>query len=100
MSNDPQATGSKPEDPLAEFKELFVEQREQQARLRHVQQFLKSPMFLDLGEDPLEVTDSPEAIEARKRELDYRMRVLNSLLSLMSEEREALERAVSIAEAA
>lgn len=85
----------KMEDPLAEFKELFVEQREQQSRLRHVQQFLKSPMFFDLGEEPLEVTDSPEAIEERKRELDYRIKVLQSLMTLMTEERAALDRAVS-----
>lgn len=83
------------EEGLAEFKELFAEQRERQSLLRHVQQFLKSPMFLDLRDGPLSVSDPPEAIEERKRELDYRIKVLQSLLTLMTEERAALDRAVS-----
>jgi hypothetical protein len=92
----PPGTGQPEDDQLAEFKALFAEQRERQSRLRHVQQFLKSPMFLDLREEPIEVSDPPEAIEERKRELDYRIRVLESLVALMSEERAALDRAVSI----
>lgn len=83
-------------DSLAEFKALLAEQRERQTRLRHVQQFLKSPMFLDLRDEPLEVSDPPEAIEERKRELDYRIKVLESLIELMLEERNALDRAVSV----
>jgi len=82
-------------ESLAEFKELLAEQRERQGRLRHVQQFLKSPMFMDLREEPLTVTDPPEAIEERKQELDYRIKVLESLIAMMLEEREALERTVS-----
>lgn len=82
-------------DSLAEFKEMLAEQRERQTRLRHVQQFLKSPMFFDLGEEPLEVSDPPEAIEERKHELDYRIKVLTSLVELMLEERQALDRTVS-----
>lgn len=82
-------------ESLSEFKEMLAEQRERQTRLRHVQQFLKSPMFFDLGEEPLEVSDAPEDIEERKVELDYRIKVLMSLVMLMTEEREALDRTVS-----
>ncbi len=89
------ADGDAGSDSLAEFKEMLAEQRERQTRLLHVQQFLKSPMFSDLGEEPLEVSDPPEAIEERKRELDYRIKVLMSLVSLMEDERKALDRTVS-----
>lgn len=84
------------DESLSEFKEMLAEQRERQGRLRHVQQFLKSPLFHDLGQEPLKVTDSPSAIEERKRELDYRIKVLMSLVELMTEEREALDRTVSV----
>ena len=82
-------------DPFVEFKEILAEQSERQGRLRHVQQFLSSPEFVDLRDREFEVSDPPEAIEERKRDLDYRIRVLESLLSVMVEERASLDRAVS-----
>ena len=90
-------TGSEPVrgDPLAEFREMFREQSERQGRLRHVQQFLTSPLFLDLREQPMVVSDPPEAVEERKHDLDYRIKVLQSLLELLTEERAALERTFS-----
>ncbi len=90
-------TGSKADgsDSLAEVKELFQEQRERQDLMRHVQQFLKSPLFLDLRAAPVEVSDTPEAILERKEDLDYRIRVLKSLLTLLQDERDVLENAIS-----
>lgn len=82
-------------DPFDEFKEILAEQTERQGRLRHVQQFLSSPQFVELRDQPFEVSDPPEVIEERKRDLDYRIRVLESLLSLMTEERDSLDKAVS-----
>lgn len=84
------------QDSLAEYKELFAEQRERQSMLRHVQQFLKSPLFVDLREATSEVSDPPEVIEERRRELDHRIRVLESLVTLLKEEREMLDRTVSV----
>ena len=40
------ADGDAGSDSLAEFKEMLAEQRERQTRLRHVQQFLKSPTIV------------------------------------------------------
>jgi hypothetical protein len=79
-------------DIFDDFKEMLAEQSERQGRLRHVQQFLTSPLFLDLRDQPITVSDPPEAIIARKRDLDYRIRVLESLVSLLIEERDALDR--------
>jgi hypothetical protein len=68
------------------------EQKERQERLRHVQSFLTSPLFLDMRDDPVTVSDPPEAIEERKRDLDYRIAVLTSLTALLREERQLLDR--------
>lgn len=84
-------------DPFVEFKEILAEQTERQGRLRHVQQFLSSPQFVDLRDQTFEVSDPPEAIEERKRDLDYRIRVLESLLVVIREERASLDKAVSAA---
>lgn len=74
------------------FKEMMAEQRERQGRMRHVQQFLASPLFFDLRDQPITVSDPPEAIEERKRDIDYRIRVLESLVTLLVEERGALDK--------
>lgn len=101
MADTSTASDARPEpgaDSLEEFKELFAEQRERQGLLRHVQQFLKSPLFIDLRDAPITVSDPPEAIAERKAEVDHRIRVIQSLLTLLQEEREALERMQSIAD--
>ena len=85
-------------DPFEEFKEMLAEQGERQARLRHVQQFLNSPGFVDLREQAIVVSDPPEVIEERKRDLDYRIRVLESLVSLLIEERDSLDKVRSAQE--
>lgn len=68
------------------------EQKARQERLRHVQAFLTSPLFLDLRDEPVTVSDPPEAIEERKRDVDYRITVLSSLVELLREERRLLDR--------
>lgn len=95
MSETAEEIAEAPVDPFEEFKEILAEQTERQGRLRHVQQFLSSPQFIELRDQPFEVSDPPEAIEERKRDLDYRIKVLESLLSVMTEERTSLDKAVS-----
>ena len=87
-------------DELAEFKDMLAEQRSRQGRLRHVQQFLSSPMFLDLSDRPVTVCEDREAIDDRKRDLDYRIRVLESLCAILIDERDFLDRALAPDEAA
>ena len=77
---------------LADVKDMLSEQRDRQGRLRHVQQFLTSPQFLDLNDRPVTVSEDRAAIEARKADLDYRIRVLESLCSVLIEERDFLDR--------
>lgn len=91
LAGAPQAPAS-PADELHEFKDMLSEQRERQGRLRHVQQFLTSPVFVDMRDRPVTVSEDREAIEERKRDLDYRIRVLESLVSILIEERDFLDR--------
>lgn len=86
-------------DQLAEYKDMLSEQRERQGRLRHVQQFLTSPLFLDLSDKPVIVSEDRDAIDERKSDLDYRIRVLESLCSILIEERDFLDRVQSEDEA-
>lgn len=88
-----------PLDELHEFKDMLSEQRERQGRLRHVQQFLTSPLFIEMRDQPMTVSEDRHAIEERKRDLDYRIKVLESLVSILIEERDFLDRAVSVEEA-
>lgn len=83
-------------DVLAQtLGEAMRDQRLRQERLAHVQEFLSSPTFLDLRDRPIEVADPPHEIEERKRDLDYRIGVLNSILTLLSEERALLDRVIA-----
>lgn len=68
------------------------DQQERQTRLRHVQEFLSSPTFLDLSDMPVEVADDPEALAERQRDLTYRITLLRSLLELLEGEVKALNR--------
>jgi hypothetical protein len=84
---DDRAGGDHTRDALVE---AMREQKQRQERLRHVQAFLTSPLFLDMRDMPVLVSDPPEAIEERKRDLDYRITVLSSLVDLLREERNQL----------
>lgn len=93
-------TATNPIDQLHEFKDMLSEQRERQGRLRHVQQFLTSPLFIEMRDQPVTVSEDRHAIEERKRDLDYRIRVLESLVSILIEERDFLDKVQSPEEAA
>jgi hypothetical protein len=84
-------------DGLDAFKEMMKEQLERQGRLRHVQQFLTNPLFIDMRDQAVSVSDPPEAIDQRRRDIDYRIRVLESLLELLNQERAFIDRLQSAA---
>jgi hypothetical protein len=88
-----------PPSSLDEFKDLYLEQRAQQARLRHVQQFMTSPIFYDLRLPALDTSASAQAIADRRRDVEYRLSVLTSLLGMMQEERKFLDRTLPLAAA-
>ena len=73
------------------------DQQLRQERLRHVQEFRSSPTFLDLGKAQMVVSDDAAALAEHRRDLSYRITVLQSVLALLTEERELLDSAVSAA---
>ncbi len=79
----------------AMLADVLRDQKLRQDRLRHVQAFLTTPAFLDLRDRPVTVSDPPEDIAARRADLDYRIAVLESMLALMIEERDMLERVIA-----
>lgn len=80
-----------------ELKDLLRDQQERQTRMRHVQEFLTTPAFLDLADMSLEVSDDPETLLERRRDLDYRIKVMRAILKLMEDERSVLDRVESAA---
>lgn len=72
------------------------DQQLRQERLRHVQEFLSSPVFLDLGQAPLVVLDDAPALAEHRRDLSYRIAVLQSVLAILTEERDLLDSAVPV----
>ncbi len=86
---------AKPEDVAAidrDLQDILRDQKERQDRLRHVQEFMSTPVFMDLAELSVDVTDDADALDERRRELDYRIDVLSSVLELLREERGAMDR--------
>lgn len=96
MAEDHQRTQASAEDLIAQFKAVIQEQRKKQENLRYVHQFLTSSQFIDLRDADLVVSDQPEAIADRKADLDYRIKVLGALLTMLKEERDALDRTKSV----
>ena len=70
------------------------DQQLRQERMRHVQEFLSSPSFVDLRDAPLFVSDDAAALSARRADLTYRIGVLQSVLALLTEERDLIDRAI------
>lgn len=78
-----------------EMTRLIREQEARQERMRHVQEFLSAPVFLDLSEMEVRVSDDADALAARGRDLDYRISVLSSVIGLLKDERAFLDRILS-----
>lgn len=90
--------GAPPADPATRaLREALRDRQQRQERLGHVQEFLTSPAFLDLRAGGFAVSDPPEALEERRRDLDYRIAVLEAMLALLTEERALLDRATPAA---
>ncbi|QFT64325.1 hypothetical protein SAMN05421853_102433 [Roseivivax halotolerans] len=85
-------------DVTAEFSDVLRAQKEKQERLRHVQEFVTTPTFLDFAQMSVEVSDDPEQLEARRRDITYRIEILRSVLGLLEDELEAMDRVSSVQE--
>ncbi|MDP3340270.1 hypothetical protein [Frigidibacter sp.] len=88
-------TAARNEGSAKIVSDAMRDQKLRQERLRHVQEFLTSPVFIDMRQQSITVSDSPAELAERKRDLDYRIEVLEAVLALLIEERDMLDRVVS-----
>lgn len=89
----PRDTPKQPDRAIAtDLPDILQDQQERQTRLRHLQEFIGTPTFLDLSDMPIEVADDDEALAERQRDLEYRSTILRSVLSLLEGEIVLLEK--------
>ncbi len=62
-------------------------------RFQHIQEFSHNPDLFDLRGRVLDTNSTPQEIEARIGEVRYQIEVINSLLTVLTEELDTLERA-------
>jgi len=67
--------------------------QDQADRFQHIQDFLHNPSLFDLRGRDLDTSSSPEEIEARTGEVRYQLQVIRSLMTVLTDELKALERA-------
>ena len=75
--------------------EAMRDQKKRQERLRHVQEFLTSPVFIDMKDQPLVTSSSPQELLDRRKDLKYRINVMESLLGMLIEELDVLDRVIN-----
>lgn len=81
-----------PKDLSRAVTDAMRDQKVRQDRMRHVQEFLTSPAFLDMKDSPLLSSSSVEELQDRRADLKYRMGILESVLAVLIEEMDALDR--------
>jgi hypothetical protein len=74
--------------------EAMRDQKKRQERLRHVQEFLTSPVFIDMKDQPLLTSSAPQELLERRNDLKYRINVMESMLGMLIEELDMLERVI------
>ncbi len=87
-------TAQSPDPKISEeLSDLLKEQKQRQTRLRHLQEFLTSPTFLDLSDLPVEVLDEDDALKERLEDIEYRILVVQSILTTLEGEAKLLTKA-------
>ena len=71
------------------------DQKKRQERLRHVQEFLTSPNFIDMKDQPLLTASDATELSERRRDLKYRINVMESVVGLLIEELDLLDRVIA-----
>lgn len=74
--------------------EAMRDQKKRQERLRHVQEFLTSPNFIDMKDQPLLTRSGLPELQDRRKDLKYRINVMESVLGLLIEEMDVLDRVI------
>jgi hypothetical protein len=67
--------------------------QEKLEQFRHVQDFLQNPASFSLRGSEVGTSSTPEEIESRKGEVRYQLQVMKSLIAVLTDELNELERA-------
>ncbi|UOM32856.1 hypothetical protein [Acuticoccus sp. I52.16.1] len=90
-------TAPPPVAPLPEEEdeaEIALQERmaEKLERLQGIQDYLHNPIPFDLKVQPLEASSTPEEIAERRRELNYQAHVLESIIEVIHDELDMLDK--------
>ena len=85
-------SGDLPQDVARAVTDAIRDQKKRQERMRHVQEFLTSPVFIDMKDRPIPSGSDAEEIQDRRRDLKYRISVMESVLAVLMEELELIDR--------
>jgi hypothetical protein len=91
----PSDASALPKDVSRAVSEAMRDQKKRQERLRHVQEFLTSPNFIDMKDQPLLTGSDSHELQERRRDLQYRITVVESVVGLLIEEMDVLDRVIA-----
>ncbi len=93
--NAKQDSGSDLSDGVARaVSDAMRDQKKRQERLRHVQEFLTSPNFIEMKDQPLVTGSDTHELEDRRKDLKYRIKVMESVVGMLIEELDMLDRVI------
>ncbi len=75
--------------------DAMSDQKKRQERLRHVQEFLTSPNFIDMKDQPLLTGSDNAELRERRKDLKYRINVMESVVGMLIEEMDMLDRVIA-----
>jgi hypothetical protein len=67
--------------------------REKAEQFGNIQEFLQNPFQFDLRSKYLDTSSTPEEIESRKGEVRYQIKIMQSMLAVLTDELHELEQA-------
>lgn len=83
-SGDPAAGGS--------AQGMIRQQMETRDQIRYVREFMTDPQFIDLAESGVTTSSSQTEIEQRRADLEYKVKVLEAIISIHRHELNALDK--------
>ncbi len=66
--------------------------QDRKRQLQYVREFFNTPLLMDLRSAPITTGSDPAEVEQRKKDLAYRIEVLDALRTLMADELAEIER--------
>lgn len=75
--------------------DILIKREEHRQQLQLLQDLMLHPALIKLKHEPIPTSSTPEEITQRKKEIQYRIDILQTLLTVTKEELKLLSRAIS-----